>query len=375
MIADSPRKFLTTGEFARQTRLTAKALRLYNEIGLLGPADLDAASGHRHYGADQVRTGRLIGMLRGADLSLAEIGLLLADLPGERELASRRLDRHLIELEARHTSRRFLIRHIRAILREEDYEMFAIRTRHVPAQRVMSIQRRLRAPETAAFVEEAKAAFADYLGGVAPTGPFTLIFHGIVDHESDGPLEAIVGCPDEVQVTALIGVRTRSGTADVVSAGLSLRRVAGQLAALPPAIGTAVIGELLAVVSKGPGAELDPVAGVQGLSAHRLAVHAAPGGAPEVGVDVLVSLVAPDFGVPLVESGQAQIRARATADDGHPGQQIELALAAAGGRAAAEREDQPRSPAALRVMRGRHLHRRPLSWAVLINLMNSSYSH
>jgi hypothetical protein len=79
--------------------------------------------------------------------------------------------------------------------------------------------------------------------------------------------------------------------------------------------------------------------------------------------------------VPLVESGQAQIRAPATADDGHPGQQIELALAAAGGRAAAEREDQPRSPAALRVMRGRHLHRRPLSWAVLINLMNSRYSY
>ena len=64
--------------------------------------------------------------------------------------------------------------------------MFPIRTRHVPAQRVMSIQRRLRAPETDAFVEEAKAALADHLGGAAPTGPFTLIFHGIVDHESDG---------------------------------------------------------------------------------------------------------------------------------------------------------------------------------------------
>jgi DNA-binding transcriptional MerR regulator len=206
--ADSSRDFLTTGEFARQTRLTAKALRLYNEIGLLGPADVDAASGHRRYGADQVRTGQLIGMLRGADLSLAEIGLLLADLPGESELAGRRLDRHLIDLEARHTSRRFLIRHIRAILRGEDHQMFPIQTRHVAAQRVMSIQRRLRAPETAAFAEEAKAAFADHLGGAEPTGPFTLIFHGIVDHESDGPLEAILGCPDEVQVTDLIGVRT-----------------------------------------------------------------------------------------------------------------------------------------------------------------------
>jgi DNA-binding transcriptional MerR regulator len=202
------RQLLTIGEFAQQTRLTAKALRLYDEMGLLRPAAVDPPSGRRRYGVAQVRAARLIGMRRGADLSLAEIGSLLADLDANRELATTRLDRHLVELEARHTSRRFLIRHIRAILREEDPPMFPIQTRHVPAQRVMSIQRRLRAPETAAFIEEAKAAFTDQLDGALPTGPFTLIFHGIVDHESDGPLEAILACPDQVQVTDLIGIRT-----------------------------------------------------------------------------------------------------------------------------------------------------------------------
>jgi hypothetical protein len=130
-------------------------------------------------------------MLRGADLSLAEIGSLLADLGRNRDLAIARLDRHLVELEARHTSRRFLIRHVHAILREEDHPMFPIQTRHVPAQRVMSIQRRLRASETDPFIAEVKAAFADHLDGELPAGPFTLNFHGVVDHESDGPLEAI----------------------------------------------------------------------------------------------------------------------------------------------------------------------------------------
>jgi hypothetical protein len=110
-------------------------------------------------------------------------------------------------LEARHAGRRFLIRHIHAALREEAHPMFPIQTRHVPAQRVMSIQRRLRAPETDAFVEEAKAAFAGHLGG-SPPGPFTLIFHGTVDHESDGPLEAALPCPSTVQATDLIGIRT-----------------------------------------------------------------------------------------------------------------------------------------------------------------------
>jgi hypothetical protein len=86
--------------------------------------------------------------------------------------------------------------------------MFAIQIRHVPAQRVMSVQRRLRAPQTDAFVREARAAFSAHLRGAEPTGPFTLIFHGIVDHESDGPIEAMLGCPPGTEPTDLIGIRT-----------------------------------------------------------------------------------------------------------------------------------------------------------------------
>jgi DNA-binding transcriptional MerR regulator len=205
---DPARRLLAIGEFARQARLTAKALRIYDEIGLLRPADVDPVSGHRRYEAGQLPSARLIAMLRGADLSLAEIGLVLADLGTGRDRASARLDWYLAELEARHSSRRLLIRHIHAVLREEDHPMFPIQTRHVPAQRVMSIQRRLRAPETDAFAAEARAAFAAHLGGADPGGPFTLIFHGIVDHESDGPLEAVLPCPEEVQATEAVGIRT-----------------------------------------------------------------------------------------------------------------------------------------------------------------------
>ncbi len=208
MEPDKARRSLTTGEFARQTMLTTKALRIYDETGLLRPDDVDPFNGHRSYGPGQVATGRLIGMLRGVDMPLAEIGLLLSDLDKDRDEALTRLDRHLQGLETRHTSRRFLIRHIHAILREEAQPMFPVQTRHVPAQRVMSIQRRLRAPETDAFVAEAKAAFAGHLGDTTPTRPFTLVFHGIVDNESDGPLEALLGCPEGVGVTDLIGVRT-----------------------------------------------------------------------------------------------------------------------------------------------------------------------
>jgi DNA-binding transcriptional MerR regulator len=223
------RQLLATGEFARRSGLSFKALRIYDENGLLRPAEVDPATGRRGYGAEQVRVARLIGMLRGAGMSLAEIGLLLGELTTSEltsseltssELtsphltgpappaATERLDRYLHELERRHTGRRFLISHVRAILREEGPPMFPIQTRHVPAQRVMSIQRRLLAPQTDGFVAEARTAFRRHLDGAGPTGPLTLIFHGIVDYESDGPLEVVLGCPPGTEPTDLIGIRT-----------------------------------------------------------------------------------------------------------------------------------------------------------------------
>lgn len=199
---------LSIGEFARLTRLTTKALPIYEDAGLLRPAEVDPTSGYRRYRTEQVHTARLIGLLRGADVGLAEIARLLAELDAAPEQASVRLADHLRQLEARHSSRRLLIRHIHAIIRHKEPPMFDVQTRHVPAQRVMSIQRRLHADETDAFIAEAKAAFADHLNGCQPTGPFTAIFHGIVDHDSDGPLEAILGCPDDVTPTDVIGIRT-----------------------------------------------------------------------------------------------------------------------------------------------------------------------
>ena len=45
-------RLLSIGAFARATRLTPKALRLYDELGLLPPAFVDQASGYRFYDPD-----------------------------------------------------------------------------------------------------------------------------------------------------------------------------------------------------------------------------------------------------------------------------------------------------------------------------------
>lgn len=208
MAEDTAEPEMSIGEFARRTRLTAKALRVYDRIGLLPPASVDQDSRYRRYHTGQIREGQLIALMRGAELRLSDIALILGDLAISDELAIDRLKGLAGEIDRRHKSRRLLISHVQVILQEGDDPMFQINTRRVPARRVMSIQRRLNGHETDGFVRAAKAAFIEHLDGAQATGPFTLIFHGPVNADEDGPLEAVLGCPDDLVPTDLIGIRT-----------------------------------------------------------------------------------------------------------------------------------------------------------------------
>jgi PPM family protein phosphatase len=64
---------LTIGAFARSARLTPKALRLYDQLGLLTPAAVDPESGYRLYDPGQLQQARLIARLRRIGMPLAEI--------------------------------------------------------------------------------------------------------------------------------------------------------------------------------------------------------------------------------------------------------------------------------------------------------------
>jgi len=66
-------ELLTIGAFARAARLSPKALRLYDELGLLPPAAVDGESGYRFYHPDQLARARLIAWLRRLGMPLARI--------------------------------------------------------------------------------------------------------------------------------------------------------------------------------------------------------------------------------------------------------------------------------------------------------------
>jgi DNA-binding transcriptional MerR regulator len=88
--------FLNASEAARRLGISAKALRLYEQRGLLVPARSEA--GWRAYGPDHMKRAADIAGLRGLGFSLAQVARLLSGDPQGLEPA---LAAHQATLEAR----------------------------------------------------------------------------------------------------------------------------------------------------------------------------------------------------------------------------------------------------------------------------------
>jgi DNA-binding transcriptional MerR regulator len=178
---------MTIGEFAARTRLSPKALRLYDRLGLVRPARTDPATGYRRYAQDQVAAARLVALLRRLDMPLADIAAIIAQPP---KAAADAVGRYWAGVEAVTADRRVLVSYIQATLTGADMPRYDIQTRTLPDRNLLSLSRHLHADQTAAFFDQAFAALraaAPGLDGIAGC-PF-LVFYGEVSHDSDGPLE------------------------------------------------------------------------------------------------------------------------------------------------------------------------------------------
>lgn len=66
-------QLMPIGRFSRLTGVGVKALRHYDEVGLLVPAAVDDETGYRFYSVDQVDRAEAIRLLRRLDMPLEEI--------------------------------------------------------------------------------------------------------------------------------------------------------------------------------------------------------------------------------------------------------------------------------------------------------------
>jgi protein phosphatase len=106
-------EMLTIGAFARACRLSPKALRLYDELGLLRPARVDPDTGYRYYAVAQLERARLVAWLRRLGMPLARIRRVCA-LDGAG--AAREVRAYWAAVEAETAARRdlavFLVDHL-----------------------------------------------------------------------------------------------------------------------------------------------------------------------------------------------------------------------------------------------------------------------
>ena len=86
---------LAIGDFSRATHLNIKTLRHYHRIGLLEPADVNPATGHRRYGTDQIPAAQVIKRFRSLDMPLEEIHAIITtpDLAARNDLIAGHLRR------------------------------------------------------------------------------------------------------------------------------------------------------------------------------------------------------------------------------------------------------------------------------------------
>ena len=191
---------MSIGEFARLSRLSPKALRLYDELGLLLPARVDPDSGYRWYAAGQLDTARLAASLRQIGVPLAQITVILSLEP---EAAAAQVGAYWSGAEADHSGRRDLAGYLVDRLAGKRNVMYEVKVRDIPARSLLCLLRHASSDqEVWAMGKEvigmlkAQPVPVPRIEGVA--GAAFLVYYGEVNQDSDGPVEFCWPVPQDL---------------------------------------------------------------------------------------------------------------------------------------------------------------------------------
>ena len=184
------------GRFSEMTRLSIKALRMYDEIGLLRPAHVDPSSGYRYYALSQANQAEAVRILRSVDMPLEEIRRVL-DTAAD-ETARQRLIAHRARLVERLATQERMLAYLESLIQRKGrimpYEVGIIET----APQSILATRMLTSLST--IGEDIGKGFGALMGemgrlGLHPTGPPLVVYHGIIDEQTGGEVEVCIPLP------------------------------------------------------------------------------------------------------------------------------------------------------------------------------------
>ena len=180
---------LKIGSFAGITGLSVKALRHYDDTGVLTPHSVDGSSGYRWYAEEQVRAGVVVRALRSAGVALAEIHGVTheADALGVLERSRAQV---LAEREAEDRAYRAAAAELRALAAPVHVD-----TRPRRGQRFVGCLLGLAGADSPEpTTDEANAAFADLYARLAGAGAeLTGAFWTTMRTSETGAIE-LLGC-------------------------------------------------------------------------------------------------------------------------------------------------------------------------------------
>lgn len=184
------------GRFARMSRLSVKALRFYDEQGLLAPAWVDPVSGYRYYRQAQAGRAEAIRVLRAVDMPVGEIRDLLAD--DDPELTGKRLTAHRERLRARLAEQERMLRFLEKLIDRGGHVMpYQVSVKEVAAVPVASLTLHTSLATIGADMGRGLGTVAGAIGtaGLRPGGTPFVIYHDVIDEQTAGDIEICVPVP------------------------------------------------------------------------------------------------------------------------------------------------------------------------------------
>lgn len=192
---------MSIGRFSEATRLSVKALRLYDEIGLLVPEYVDESNGYRYYGPAQTVRAEAIRLLRSVDMPLEEIGRVLNSAPEKRDLL---MAGHLERLEAGLASQQRKLTAFTELNEGRKHLMpYEVSKKEMPATRIAAVEEQVDLGSIGRAIGEGFGAIVGVLGpaGVSPSGAPFVIYHDVIDEETPGTIEMAIPVSAEFDST------------------------------------------------------------------------------------------------------------------------------------------------------------------------------
>lgn len=200
------------GAFSQMTRLSMKALRLYDSNRLLPAAWVDPSTGYRFYEPGQANRAEAIRVLRSVDMPLDEIHAVL-DADSD-DLVSKHLAAHRERLVERLAADEQRLSYLEALMARGGGVMpYSVQLDQVAPQLVATARFHTTWVRVADDVGVGFGSLVRALGreGVEPVGPPFMVLHDVIDEETDGDLELCIPVGGEIEDDTVVSSRRIPG--------------------------------------------------------------------------------------------------------------------------------------------------------------------